>query len=151
MSMSTDEKYTYEEDEVGATAARGYGVGNIILGIAMIIGGLVSIPVFPYVTIISVPMGIIFIWYGANVAEARRFLITEDYVQFPQKIDGHDGFRRDAVARSQLIVNENPTGRKENIRIELKDGKTIIVRIGADMYVDDFLKLKKALDPKQVN
>ena len=147
--MSADGKYTYEEDQAGAMVARSYGVGNIILGIILIIGGLVGIVLIPFISPFFVGLGVLFIWYGFNVAEAKRFLITEDYVQFSQKIDGHDGFRRDSVANSLLIITENPTGKKENLRIELKNGETIIVRIGTDMYVDDFLKLKKALKPRE--
>ena len=149
--MRDEDKYTYEESEAGTIAARTYGMGNILLGIALIVGGILGIAFIPYVSPIFMGLGIVFIWYGVNVAEARRFLITEDRVQFPQKIDGYDGFRRDSVANSLLIITENPTGKKENIRIELKNGETIIVRIGADMYVDDFLKLKKALKPREVS
>ena len=60
--MSADGKYTYEEDQAGAMVARSYGVGNIILGIILIIGGLVGIVLIPFISPFFVGLGVLFLW-----------------------------------------------------------------------------------------
>lgn len=142
--MKVNDKYLYEENKYVHNFVKIYGLLNVIIGLIFIILFLVAgfpgllIPfllVFPILSIII----------GIYLFKLKRFQITEDFVQFQDKINGYKKIEFDEIETAELLITDLKVTKREDIKLKLKDGNTLNIRMADDLNIDYFLKLKKVL------
>jgi hypothetical protein len=83
---------------------------------------------------------------GIYLFKLKRFQITEDFVQFQDKINGYKKIEFEEIENAELLITDLEVTQREDIELKLKGGNTLKIRMADDLNIDYFLKLKKVLN-----
>lgn len=135
--MSIDIK-TYEENRFI------YRIYKLIGIILLIIAIIFTVMIINFIIFI---MPIIALYcFSIYILTLKRFEITKDYIQFPKKIANYNKINIKDIIDVKFIITNHKVYKNENIRIILKNGDDVYIRMSDDLNIDQFLILKTSLN-----